>query len=523
MQIPFNEYDEYRRSTRGKYYTDFSFLNGNCPFPNLDSLHRDRMSKVRLMQYSGDYQDLISLIFRVGDTEHSIPLAPIRIPIYKLATNKTVDLIFQTPPIIRTGDSSKDKELNKIIERYGVLKAFKDACAYSHIFGYCGLRVNKFGVNAVLPIYIDKIVSPHDNTLDRGVFISEPLKDRTGKLRWLRVEVHINGWIFEKVFECEYAFPGYKLGRSIEYRYNNRFSRVIPAGGKWYKTGVEDDTLLHMCTYNDIEDKVYGQSDYTAYEDEVIVNEQRLTVVNSILNGLKDPYLLIGASMTVPVKDKKNEVELKTVRDETGSKKFIVVNDKSEGSTFIPQTLQHEYKLDNNMQMLDYVEHLLYMTTEMSKPFLLGEFNGSAISTESLKSLIKPAMDKAGRLEDSLYYAMRNCIYDLGRLNGIDLIKDDITIKFNIGTTLDFKSAVDVLQKATTGKQVLSDEYLLEALFDIDADQAQVMREQLNRENVMNNALKDIDTDPLNNGDSEDINNENNNKEDNNNETERLS
>lgn len=518
MQIPFNEYDEYRKSTRGIYYNDFSFLNGNCVFPNLDTLSRNRMAKVRFMQYTGDYQDLVSLIFKAGDNEETVPLSPIRIPIYKLSTNKTVDLIFQSFPIIRTGSSSRDKKLNQLIEQYGVMHSIKEALLYAHMFGYSGLRVNKYGINAIMPTYLDKIVNPHDNTLESGVFIFEPLKNKQGKVAYVRFEVHVNGWIFERVFRCEYAFPGYKLLDAIDYIYVNRDRRLIPKDGKWYRTGIEDDTLLHFITYSSVEDKVYGQSDYVTYEDEVIVNETRLTAVNSILNGLKDPYLIIGASMTVPVKDKRGELELKTVRDETGAKKYIVVNDQNGGSTFTPQTLQHEYKLDNNMQMLDYVEHLIYMTTEMSKPFLLGEFEGSAISTESLKSLIKPAMDKANRLVDCAYYSIRNALYDFAMLNGInDIRKEDITIKFNVGSSIDIKSAVDILQKATTGKQVLSDEYLLEMLFDIDAEQAQVMREQINRENVMNNAL-DITSEPAIDGDEDNIENDNNKKEDKNNE-----
>lgn len=496
MIIPFNEYDEYRKSTRGNYFTDFSFLNGNCAFPNIDALSRNRMSKVRYMQYSGDYHDLISLLFRAGDSDISVPLAPIRIPIYKLATNKTVDLIFQSPPIIRTGNSERDKYINKLIENYGIMTAFKEVLSYAHMFGYAGLRVNKFGMNAILPTYMDKIVNPHDNTDSRGLFIYEPLRDKHNKVNFLRIELHVDGWIFERVFQCEYAFPGYKLGNGVDYVYYNKVKRLIPKEGRWYKTNVEDNTLLHMVVYNTIEDKVYGQSDYVTYEDEVVTNEQRLTVVNSILNGLKDPYLIVGASMTTPVKDKRGEVELKTVRDETGAGKYIIVNDQAGGSTFTPQTLQHEYKLDNNMQMLDYVEHLLYMTTEMSKPFLLGEFDGSTISTESLKSLIKPAIDKAGRLVDCAYYVLRDTIYDLAVLNGVtDLNKEDVTIKFNIGTTLDIKTSVDILQKATTGKQVLSDEYLLEMLFDIDADQAKVMRQQINQENIDNNAMTDITSD----------------------------
>ena len=501
MLVPFNEYDEYRRATRGNYYNDFSFLNGNCVFPNIDSLSRNRMAQVRYWQYTGDYANMISLIFRASKDDITVPLSPIRIPIYKLATNKTVDLIFQSPPMIRTGDGQRDKYINKLIEKYGCMQAIKEVFAYAHMFGYAALRVNKYGMNAVLPTYIDKIVNPHDNTLSTGFFIYEPLKDKQGKVAYLRFEVHVDGWIFERVFTASSTIPGYQLGNAIDYIYVNRDRRLIPKEGRWYRTGVEDDTLLHFVVYQSIEDKVYGQSDYVTYEDEVVTNEQRLTVVNSILNGLKDPYLIVGASMVVPVKDNRNTYELKTVRDTTGSNKYIVVNDQ--GSNFTPQTLQHEYKLDNNMQMLDYVEHLLYMTTEMSKPFLLGEFDGSTISTESLKSLIKPAMDKAGRLVDSLYYQIRNAIYDLAKLNGCnDLDKDDVTIRFNIGTTIDIKSAVDILQKATTGKQVLSDEYLLEMLFDIDEDQAMVMRNQIkNGSNIIN----------------EDDNNE---KEDNNNESE---
>ena len=125
------------------------------------------------MQYSGDYHDLISLLFRAGDSDISVPLAPIRIPIYKLATNKTVDLIFQSPPIIRTGNSERDKYINKLIENYGIMTAFKEVLAYAHMFGYAGLRVNKFGMNAILPTYMDKIVNPHDNTDSRGLFIYE--------------------------------------------------------------------------------------------------------------------------------------------------------------------------------------------------------------------------------------------------------------------------------------------------------------------------------------------------------------
>lgn len=472
--------NEFRERSKGKYYNDFGFLEPGSLFPNLEMRDRNSVYKYRAKQYEGSYARDVNLIYRIVGEDYEIPLVPMAINMYQLLVNKCTDLIFNNEWTVRTGSFDNDKKLNKLIEKTGAKLSLRQAIANVCTYGDTGIKVYRGGISAILPRYVFKVVDRTDYNHILGTCLVDVIREKEPegeRVRYIRFEIHKPGWIFDIVYTCESVYPCIKLGASVNYdfKYGDKVRR-IPKGGKWY-TGIEDVSLLNIASINKQCDGAYGESLFTIIEDTVTGIEQRLSIMNSTLNNLTQPLLIVGSTMVEP-DQRTGGFKLKTVDG-----KYLVFNDTS-GAT-PPQQFQQDYKLDNSEKMVDILSQYMYILSELGKPFLTGEISGG-LSTESINNMLKPAIDKASRIMDETYYNIRDAIYALARLNNIDIKKEDLTVLFNIGRQLSDTQLATIVTTLSNNK-ILSKQYLLEKYYGLDSSQAMEIFDQIKQEQVLLN------------------------------------
>lgn len=428
--------DLYRLLSKGQYDTDFSFLNSGSDFPSKEVVGRNIVYNYRHKQYTGEYANNKRLIARIQDREQEIPYKVISLNYFKLLTNKMTDLVLNNDIAVKTGDITRDKEINNLIEKTNFIEGLRRAFKMGTEYGDVCIKTFKKGISPFSPLNAFKVVDKSNTNNVKAIVIYELLydeNDKTKTYRYIRFEIHLEGKIFEIVKQYDSGLYngkyGGRVGNGIDFLYKGR---TIPKDGVWYNTDIVDNKLVQWISINTEDDGVYGSSVYQDIEDIVYAIEQRLSVNQHLLDNSMTPFLVVGMDMidTDPV---------------TGKRSLKLVNGTymvSTGDTDV-KSVELNYNLENSENMLGILKEFLYELSEMGKTFLSGEYSGN-ISEETLNNTIKSAIDKGNRLINEMYYGFRDSLYCLCKLNGITINKEDITIVFNVGRTDDDKAVADV-------------------------------------------------------------------------------
>lgn len=428
--------DFYRLLSKGQYDTDFRFLNSGSEFPSKEVIGRNIVYNYRHKQYTGEYAYNKRLIARIQDREQEIPYKVISLNFFKLLTNKMTDLVLNNDITVKTGDITRDKEINNLIEKTNFIEGLRRAFKMGTEYGDVCIKTFKKGISPFSPLNAFKVVDKSNTNDVKAIVIYELLydeNDETKTYRYIRFEIHLDGKIFEIVKQYDSGLYngkyGGRVGNSIDFLYKGR---TIPRDGVWYNTDIIDSKLIQWISINTEDDGVYGSSVYQDIEDIVYAIEQRLSVNQHLLDNSMTPFLVVGMDMidTDPV---------------TGKRSLKLVNGTymvSTGDTDV-KSVELNYNLENSENMLGILKEFLYELSEMGKTFLSGEYSGN-ISEETLNNTIKSAIDKGNRLINEMYYGFRDSLYCLCKLNGITINKENITIVFNVGRTDDDKAVADV-------------------------------------------------------------------------------
>ncbi len=474
--------DLYRTVSRGRYNTDFSFLNYNQNFPSPEIRDRNIVYRFRYKEFNGAYAKDKRLLAFVNNKETEIPYKVISMNYFKLMSNKIVDLIFNNECTIKTGDVERDKEVDKLVESVAWRNVIRKAVKLVTIYGDSCLKAYKGGVSAFSPLRCFKVVDRSDISKVKAYVLYEPIYKTVGNVEMLdcmRFEIHFKNRIFE--IAKRYIGVGYTgtVGEGVELRYKNR---IIPREGVWYETGVDDCPLVQWLTINQECDGVYGESVYADVQDVIFAMEHRLSVEASSLDSLAQPLLIVG--MSAIDQDETGTYHLKTTEG-----KYLVVEDRTDANTVTPQAFQQDYKLDSSEQLLETFRSIFYELSEMGKTYLSGEYGGN-ISEETLNNTIKSAIDKGNRIITEVYYSIRDNLYCLCKLNGIDINKEDITITFNVGRTDDDKQVAEIC-KILVDSEILSKSTVRSKYFGYSEDQSIAEQEQIDKENGKKETLKE--------------------------------
>lgn len=470
-----------RLYNRGRYDTDFSFMNYGQMFPSYEIRSRNIDYRFRHKQYSNNYGYGKNFIVRQDDIETEIPYKTISLNYYKLVTDKIVDLIFNNEPVVKTGDIEKDKLIYKLMERTGFINSIRKAMKYMTIYGDAGVKVTKNGLSVFRPLNVFRVIDKNDIANTKAYVLYQPIFEKsngTSLLKYIRFEIHFKGKVFEIVKTFIGNLIGGTVGYGVEYEYNGR---KIPADGRWYDTNVEDCELIKMLSINTLSDGVYGESCYTDIQDIVFAMEQRLSIANHTLNNLTSPLMIVGMSM-IDYDDNGN-YKLRTVNG-----KFLV---QADGDSTKPSSFEQDYKLDNSEHLLEMLSDKLYELSEMSRGFLSGEYKGN-IGEETFNNTIKSPIDKGSRYYSENYDNIVDLLYCLCVLNGIEVKRENITLMLSIGRTDSDKKIAEICKELIdTG--MFSKSTLREKYYGYSKEQSDKEQDIINRENDMRSVENEME------------------------------
>lgn len=466
----------WRMYTRGKYDTDFSFLNDGSRFPSDEVRGRNIVYRFRNKQFNGTYAKDRKLIALVDSVETELNYKTISINYFKLMTNKISDLICNNEFVIKTGDVKRDIRVTKLAERVGYKKSVNQLIVKTVKLGDACVKVTPSGLSVFSPENAFKVVNIHNVNETKAIVLYEPLVTNIGnikQIRHIRFEIHFKGKIYECVREYVGGLVG-TVGQAVNYEFNGR---MIPKEGNWYDTGIKDTELVQWLSINKEADGVYGESIYEDIQDIVFAMEKRITVTNAELDSLAHPWTIIGMSGM-------DETEY-GYKPKLVDGKYMIVDDRAPDKVVTPQSFQQEYKLDNSESMLDILRGYFYELSEMGKTFLSGEYGGN-ISEETLNNTIKSAIDKANRIVTEVYDQLRDSLYVLCKLNGISINKEDITLTFNIGRTDDDMKVAEI-SKTLIESGILSKHTVRNRYFGYNEEQSIEEQAQIDKEKGTNN------------------------------------
>lgn len=471
-----NNLDTFRYLSRGKYDTDFEFLNANSKFPSDEVRGRAAVYRFRAKQYDGTYAYNRYVTVLLNNIDTDIPYSVITVNYFKLVVNKMIDLITNNDYTIKTGDLAVDKLVNKLVERTGWRSAVNQAFFKVIKFGDCVMKTYKGGVSVTDPLTCFKVVDSNDTNKTLGVVLYEPLRQKIhGQLEYtkIRFEIHFKGKIYECVKQYSGGFYTGTIGESVEYTYKGR---TIKKEGNWYETGVDDVELVQWLTVNKEADGVYGESVFQDIQDIIFAMEKRLSIMNGLLDNQASPMLIMGMSS---LEETEQGYRVKTIYTPNGGQ--VLVTEDRVGDKFMePKPLQQVLDLSNSENMLDILRSYFYELSEMGKTFLSGEYGGN-ISEETLNNTIKSAIDKANRVVTEVYDKIRDSLYALCKLNGIDVNREDITITFNIGRTDDDMRVAEIC-KTLIEAGILSKNTVRSRYFGYNEEQSKQEQEQIDLE-----------------------------------------
>lgn len=406
--------------------TNFNMIADGQLFPTLDMCNRNARYRLNENRFNGSYaNNKYLIVMDNAGNKKKIMWQQLKLNKFKLYTNKMDSLIFNREPTIKTGNSSKDKLINNLVERTGWVRGIRQAVRNMEIYGDAPIKTYSGGCSAFSPVNCFKVVDEFNKDNVIAYVLVEYIKDSDNNIKHIRFETHLKGYVYERV----YKYTGSTLGKSVRYKYDNRW---INADGNTYSTGV-NEFMIQWLACDVSEDTVYGQSPYEDFACLVHEAERRQTLNIKILDAHSEPMLAVGAGIL-----RENEITGKVEAFDVLGNIVEVPNGMSN-----PEYITWDGKLDSSEKMLDLLFSEIYEVTELGKTFMTGEYTGN-ISDDSLNDLVKSASDRANRHVWDIYYEVRKSLYVLCKLNDIDVTLEELNVTFRVGQSDGIKTIADV-------------------------------------------------------------------------------
>lgn len=347
---------------------------------------------------------------------------------HQLLSKKTADFVCGEFPAIETeGNTDKLTELMNE-QNFGCMlyEGIIDVSRY-------GNGLVKFvgkGLTEVNPQYWIPIVDPAN--LKRTVYdvIVYPTNtDADGKPKEIYAEIHSPGQI--EIRRHSYKTDTCTIGQLLE----------LP---KTISTGLEISAVQKLTNLTH-SGSVYGLDDYNIVNSLIAQIIWRLYCADSILDKHSDPNM-------------------------TGPSSALQYDEKS-GLWYVP--LDNYFKrdnkedpdvgyvtwdgdLDSNFKELELLLDQLYILTEMGQAFADAGGDASDASGTALKLRMVSPRVKAQRLVSLNHPTVKKIIYNLAKLNGIDIEYKTLMLHWSDGLPIDEKEQIETLVNATGGKPIMS-------------------------------------------------------------------
>lgn len=460
--------------------TDFRMFGAGSSFPSLPTIYRNRKARFQEDKLlSGQYGNGVTLEIMVTDAFNKnkkvqIPYNVLTINKFKLFTEKLVSLIFGVGDIDVKGSNDEITVLlRKLVEKTHWLNSIKDVVTKISCNGNCILRTYEGGANCLSMTKGFKIVDEHDITKTKALVIYEELTDEKGLESFVRVELHTKGYMAERVYKYTKSFESGLLGDAVEYNYRGR---TIPAEGKYYTLDFDEVAAAEWVSINEEchPTKVYGTSPYNDFANLVFKLEELLSIESMVIETNAKPILAVATKLIQ--KDEKNGGYKLAKVDNMG---YDIVPIR-EGDP-MPQFIQNaNNQLEHSRALRESIENEIYELMEMNKAFVSGEYGGN-ISDDTLNSIMKGCIDRAERYWWSIYPAIKNSLYCLARLNGINVTYEEIEVIPNIGINESKKELADVSSTLINNK-ILSRESVRIKYYSMSKEQSDMEEEQIKLE-----------------------------------------
>lgn len=462
--------------------TDFECLQPGQPFPPDNVRFRNMRFNFEKKLYDGSYANGKMLEVTCLDSmnrviKKNLPYRVLTVNKFNLYVNKILSLYFGVSDFDYRARTDEDTEiLRRLVERVGWVDSIMNAVTILETYGNCILRTYVGGVNAIPPTNGFLIVDKHDRNNIKAIVIYEILEEKQNNgiiKEYVRVELHCKGFMAERVYE--YNFNGV-LGEPVDYIYRGR---LIKAEGNYYELPFDDVSAVEWMTIdrNRDESGVYGKSPFWDFAHLVFKLEELLSVEAFVTEANAKPLLAVSSSMLI-ADEKTGGYKLRKI--ETDGLDITPVRENENPPQFVSVPTS---QLEHSRKLRDDIQSHIYELMEFNRAFMIGEYSGQ-ISHDTLEGIIRGCIDRAQRHWWQMYTPIKNSLYCLARLNGLNIPYEDIEIIANIGVNESKKEMANISSILINNK-ILSRETVRMMYYGMTKDQSDAEEEKIKKEAMM--------------------------------------
>jgi hypothetical protein len=419
----------------------------------------------RVKRVSGDFQEVISY--------------DVILNYQQLITKKTADLLCGETPKISVQDEKKQKIVDEIIKRNDIYNLLyivtMDTSRYGVGLFYLYKDLNKGVIDITQPAIWFPIVSERNIRKIQYHVLCIP-RVLNEKETELYVEIHEKGRYTVKYFLV-------KNGKIIREFYDEE--KVI-------ETGLDDFAIIPVTNLT-TSDNIYGISDYTIIDSIICELEVRFAQIAKVLDKHSQPSMQ-GPSSALTYNRETGTYSLKT-----GS--YFVVESNDGKVSYLTWDAQ----LEANFRFIKELQNALYILSEMGGTLLGERENGSGGVTSGIayKLKMETALQKVGRIRNSMDTALRKAISNCAKMEGYDIDEYELIIEWKDGLIDDEREQAEIMQIRNGNKPVLSHVTSIMMANDMTREEAEEEYQRILQEEMEANPL--LIPNPQNNLDDENL------------------
>lgn len=346
---------------------------------------------------------------------------------HQLLSKKTADFVCGESPKIET-ENDTDKVM-RLLQKQRFFSMLYEAIIDVSRYGNGVIKFVGQTASAVSPQYWFPIVDPANlKNIQKHVIAYPTNSDAAGKMTELYAEIHTAGSIETRKYK--YDADTKIIGEQLS----------IPEAVET-KLNVPAVQVLTNLTHSG---SVYGLDDYNIINSIIAKIMWRLHCADTILDKHSEP------SMSGP--------ESALEYDEKVQMWFVSLGNYFKRPSNEDPDVKYvtwDGNLENNFKELELLLDQLYILTEMGQAFADAE-GGSDSSGTALKLRMVSPRIKAQRIVSLNDDIVKTIIYQLAKLNGINIDYDNLTIHWCDGLPIDEVEQTNTLVAATGGKAIMS-------------------------------------------------------------------
>jgi hypothetical protein len=465
----------YANTKRGYVFmlTSLDFLKVGELFPPKCEVERLENYDIYKKLFEGKHNDVykyqIDRIKRVqGDFQEVISYNVI-LNYQQVITKKTADLLVGESPKISVQNKKKQKIVDEIIKRndiYNLLYIIAmDTSRYGVGLFYLYKDLNRGVIDITQPAIWFPVVDERNVRRIKYHVLCIPRvlnENKNGNEIELYVEIHEKGRYTIKRFLVR----------------NGKIIREFTEEEKVVETWLNDFAIIPVTNIT-TSDNIYGISDYMAIDSIICELEVRFAQIAKVLDKHSQPSMQ-GPSSALTYNRETDTYSLKT-----GS--YFVV----EGTDGKVSYLTWDAQLEANFRFIKELQNALYIISEMGGTLLGERENGSGGVTSGIayKLKMETALQKVGRIRNSMDTALRKAISNCAKMEGYDIDEYELIIEWKDGLIDDEREQAEIMQIKNGNKPVLSHVTSIMLANDMTMEEAEEEYQRIMQEEMEANPL----------------------------------